>query len=245
MSKRPHVPSKMNPTRAPRSKAARAPLTPIGPALAELLNPAINRGESGIGSSTGLKQPPDNSKERRSGDEAAVHRSRASTRGTSDDVAKRDASPAGGARGLPPPNPPPQAGEGSRRLAERDDASSSPPPAREARGGVRGEQSSLSRSGVGGGPASSTGSEFAGGGEKTEPARSRPPPRAPASANPPNANSRLPITAHRPSSPRSIRSWQNNSASPRKRKTWPRWRGRRATRWRRSALPQPPTRWTL
>jgi excinuclease ABC subunit B len=100
------------------SKASRPEVQPIGPALAELLNPAINRGESGIGSSTGLQPPPDNSRDRRSGGEAAVHRARASTRGTSKDVAKKDASLAGAASlGSPPPNPPPQAGEGSRRLA--------------------------------------------------------------------------------------------------------------------------------
>ena len=55
-------------------------MQPIGPALAELLNPAINRGESGVGSSTGLQPPPDNSWDRRSGGEAAMHRARASTR---------------------------------------------------------------------------------------------------------------------------------------------------------------------
>src|SRR5262249_10687101 len=54
--------------------------------------PAINRGESGVGSSTGLQPPPDNSFDRRSGGEAAAHRARASTRGKSEDVAKRDAS---------------------------------------------------------------------------------------------------------------------------------------------------------
>ena len=54
-------------------------MQPIGPALAELLNPAINRGESGIGSSTGLQPPPDNSRDRRAGGEAAAHRARAST----------------------------------------------------------------------------------------------------------------------------------------------------------------------
>ena len=59
-----------------------------------------------------LQPPPDNSWDRRSGGEAAAHRARASTRGTRDDVAKRDAS-----------------------LTKRDDGSSSPPPAREARGG--------------------------------------------------------------------------------------------------------------
>src|SRR5438445_2656221 len=118
--------SKAPKSRALNSKASRPEVQPIGPALAELLNPAINRGESGIGSSTGLQPPPDNSWDRRAGGEAAAHRARASTKGTREDVAKRDA------------------------VAKRDDASSSPPSTRIARGGVRGEQSSLSRSGVGG-----------------------------------------------------------------------------------------------
>jgi len=104
---------------------------PIGPALAKLLNPAINRGESGIGSSTGLQPPPDNSWDRRAGGEAAAHRARASTKGTSDDVAKRDAALTNTSRASPPPNPPiksgagspPQAGEGSRRLAPGVDES--------------------------------------------------------------------------------------------------------------------------
>jgi excinuclease ABC subunit B len=113
----PKKPVKSPKSKAPGSKASRPAVRPIGPALAELLNPAINRGESGIGSSTGLQPPPDNSWDRRAGGEAAAHRARASTRGTSDDVAKRDASlTSATTRGLPPPNPPPQAGEGSRRL---------------------------------------------------------------------------------------------------------------------------------
>src|ERR1700730_8527041 len=86
-------PVKTPKSKAPSSKASRPEVQPIGPALAELLNPAINRGESGLGSGTGLQQPPDNSWDRRAGGEAAAHRARASTRGTSDDVAKRDASP--------------------------------------------------------------------------------------------------------------------------------------------------------
>jgi excinuclease ABC subunit B len=110
----PKKPVKSPKSKVPGSKASRPDVQPIGPALAELLNPAINRGESGIGSSTGLQPPPDNSWDRRSGGEAAAHRARASTRGTSDQVAKRDASSTA-SRGLPPPNP--QAGEGSRRLA--------------------------------------------------------------------------------------------------------------------------------
>src|ERR1700712_2413874 len=72
--------------KAPKSKAHRPDVQPIGPALAELLNPAINRGESGIGSSTGLQPPPDNSWDRRTGGEAAAHRARSSTKGTKQDV---------------------------------------------------------------------------------------------------------------------------------------------------------------
>ncbi|MBV9563105.1 MAG: DEAD/DEAH box helicase family protein, partial [Bradyrhizobium sp.] len=114
MAKKPDAPKK--PARSPRSKAHRPDVQPIGPALAELLNPAINRGESGLGSSTGLQPPPDNSFDRRAGGEAAAHRARASTRGKGEDVAKRDAADAT-SRGFPPPNPPPLAGEGSRRPA--------------------------------------------------------------------------------------------------------------------------------
>ena len=101
MAKKPDTPKK--PGRLAKSKAHRPDVQPIGPALAELLNPAINRGESGVGSSTGLQPPPDNSWDRRAGGEAAAHRARASTRGKSDDVAKRDASH--------PASPPPLAGE--------------------------------------------------------------------------------------------------------------------------------------
>jgi excinuclease ABC subunit B len=100
----PKKPAKAPKSKTPNSKASRPDVQPIGPALAELLNPAINRGESGLGSSTGLQPPPDNSWDRRSGGEAAAHRARKSTRGTSDDMAKRDA------------------------VAQRNSASSSPPP---------------------------------------------------------------------------------------------------------------------
>ena len=88
----PQKPVKTPKSKAPNSKASRPDVQPIGPALAELLNPAINRGDSGLGSSTGLQPPPDNSWDRRSGGEAAAHRARASTRGTGEEVAKRDAS---------------------------------------------------------------------------------------------------------------------------------------------------------
>jgi excinuclease ABC subunit B len=67
-------------SKVPKSKAHRPDVKPIEPALADLLNPAINRGESGMGSGTGLQPPPSNSKERRSGGEAAAHRARASTK---------------------------------------------------------------------------------------------------------------------------------------------------------------------
>jgi excinuclease ABC subunit B len=76
-----------DPARPTRAKAAREELPPIAPALAELLNPAINRGEAGVGSQTGLdappsglQPPPDNSRDRRA-DAAAAHRARASTAG--------------------------------------------------------------------------------------------------------------------------------------------------------------------
>ena len=76
----PKKPGKPPKSKAPNSKAHRPDVQPIAPALAELLNPAINRGESGLGSSTGLQPPPDNSWDRRAGGEAAAHRARASTR---------------------------------------------------------------------------------------------------------------------------------------------------------------------
>ena len=90
MAKNPSPPKK--PGKTSRTKAGRPDVQPIGPALAELLNPAINRGDAGMGSGTGLKPPPDNSWDRRAGGEAAAHRARASTRDKSEDVAKRDAT---------------------------------------------------------------------------------------------------------------------------------------------------------
>jgi excinuclease ABC subunit B len=127
MAKNPDPPKKSGKTpksKAPNSKASRPDVQPIGPALAELLNPAINRGDAGMGSGTGLQPPPDNSWDRRAGGEAAAHRARASTKETGGDVAKKDAS-LKTTRGSPPPNleselrspRTPQAGEGSRQLA--------------------------------------------------------------------------------------------------------------------------------
>src|SRR2546425_11488532 len=72
--------SKKDPAKPTRAKAARPELPPIEPALADLLNPAIGRGEAGLGSQTGLKPPPDNSFERRA-DFAAAHTARKSTKG--------------------------------------------------------------------------------------------------------------------------------------------------------------------
>src|ERR1041385_1816247 len=82
MANKPDTPKKSGKTpksKAPSSKASRPDVQPIGPALAELLNPAINRGDAGMGSSTGLQPPPDNSWDRRAGGEAAMHRARKST----------------------------------------------------------------------------------------------------------------------------------------------------------------------
>src|SRR5713226_1636660 len=82
-----HKPPKKtkDPARPTRAKAAREALPPIAPALADLLNPAINRGEAGVGSQTGRSAPPsglrppaDNSRDRRA-DFAAAHQARAST----------------------------------------------------------------------------------------------------------------------------------------------------------------------
>src|ERR1700743_622926 len=127
--------SSKKPGKAPKSKAHRPEVQPIGPALAELLNPAINRGDAGLGSTTGLQPPPDNSWDRRAGGEAAAHRARASTP-KNFPTSSADPYP------MPlRPNPQPPGGRTSV---------SSPPP---ASGGVRGEQSSLPRSGVGGGSA--------------------------------------------------------------------------------------------
>src|SRR5260370_40941797 len=53
MAKKPNNPKK--PLKTPKSKAHRPDVEPIGPALAELLNPAINRGEAGVGSTTGTR----------------------------------------------------------------------------------------------------------------------------------------------------------------------------------------------
>ena len=72
--------SKKDPAKPTRAKAARPDSSPLDPALADLLNPAIGEGRAGMGSQTGLQQPPDNSFDRRA-DFSAAHRARKSTQG--------------------------------------------------------------------------------------------------------------------------------------------------------------------
>ncbi|MGD9839297.1 MAG: excinuclease ABC subunit UvrB [Afipia sp.] len=121
--------SAKKPTKTPKSKAHRPDVQPIGPALAELLNPAINRGDAGMGSGTGLQPPPDNSKDRRSGGEAAIHRARKSTPKDFVEGKARTSSrhPRGQGSGVgdtdsenavyPPPQPSPAKGEGAGSAA--------------------------------------------------------------------------------------------------------------------------------
>src|ERR1700693_2576880 len=75
MAKPPKKPK--DPARQTRAKAARPDQTATPDALADLLNPAINKGTSGMGSGTGLQPPPDNSFDRRA-DFSASHRARKS-----------------------------------------------------------------------------------------------------------------------------------------------------------------------
>ncbi|HWS07463.1 MAG TPA: DEAD/DEAH box helicase family protein, partial [Xanthobacteraceae bacterium] len=74
--------SKKDPAKPTRAKAARPDSSPLDPALADLLNPAIGEGRAGMGSQTGLQQPPDNSFDRRA-DFANAHKARKSTQGKS------------------------------------------------------------------------------------------------------------------------------------------------------------------
>ncbi|HWK96562.1 MAG TPA: excinuclease ABC subunit UvrB [Pseudolabrys sp.] len=73
-----------DPAKPTRSKANRPDSPAVPPALADILNPALNKGTAGLGSGTGesstLQPPPDNSWDRRSGN-AAEHRARKSTKG--------------------------------------------------------------------------------------------------------------------------------------------------------------------
>src|SRR3954453_23885609 len=107
MASPPERPKKAkDPARPTRAKAAREPTKPLGPALAELLNPGIGKGTAGVGAQTGIEPepqrsrserraaagpkagiqpPPDNSFDRRA-DFANAHKARASTpRGFAED----------------------------------------------------------------------------------------------------------------------------------------------------------------
>ena len=82
MAKPPKKPK--DPAKPTRAKAARPEAAATPDALADLLNPAINKGTAGLGSGTGedsgLKPPPDNSFERRQ-DFSAAHTARKSQQG--------------------------------------------------------------------------------------------------------------------------------------------------------------------
>jgi excinuclease ABC subunit B len=67
-----------DPARPTRAKANRPDFTPTAPELEALLNPGIGKGTAGLGSGTGLRPPPDNSRDRRA-DFAAAHKARKST----------------------------------------------------------------------------------------------------------------------------------------------------------------------
>jgi excinuclease ABC subunit B len=69
-----------DPAKPTRAKASRPDDAPTPQALADLLNPGINKGTAGMGSGTGLQPPPDNSFDRRR-DFSAAHTARKSTKG--------------------------------------------------------------------------------------------------------------------------------------------------------------------
>src|SRR5258708_34480565 len=76
MAKNPKKPK--DPARPTRAKASRPDAPPTPDALADLLNPGINKGTAGLGSGTGVQPPPDNSVDRRA-DFSAAHKARKST----------------------------------------------------------------------------------------------------------------------------------------------------------------------
>ncbi|HEX3709771.1 MAG TPA: DEAD/DEAH box helicase family protein, partial [Pseudolabrys sp.] len=82
--------NRIKPTRA---KAARPDGAPTPQALADLLNPAINKGTAGLGSGTGkdsgLQPPPDNSFDRRA-DFSAAHKARKSAQEGFGEAPQRD-----------------------------------------------------------------------------------------------------------------------------------------------------------
>ncbi|MDP2295801.1 MAG: DEAD/DEAH box helicase family protein, partial [Pseudolabrys sp.] len=101
MAKPPDRPKKpTDPARPTRAKASRPDTQATPDGLAELLNPGIGRGTSGLGSGTGpqsgLQPPPDNSFDRRA-DFSAAHKARKSSQGFSEAPQRGyDASPISG-----------------------------------------------------------------------------------------------------------------------------------------------------
>ena len=92
MAKNPDKPKnlpKKDPARPTRAKAARPDDKPTPDALANLLNPGIGRGTAGMGSGTGLQQPPDNSWDRRR-DFSEAHKARKSTPKEFNEAPQRD-----------------------------------------------------------------------------------------------------------------------------------------------------------
>src|SRR5260370_13666969 len=118
MAKKPNNPKK--PLKTPKSKAHRPDVEPIGPALAELLNPAINRGEAGVGSTTGTRlakrdssfSPPPTRIARGGGRGGGSPPSRAGGGGGTE--APPPWAPP------PPPPPPPGGGVGKMRTRRED-----------------------------------------------------------------------------------------------------------------------------
>ncbi len=91
MAKPPKKPK--DPAKPTRAKAARPDQPATPDALADLLNPAINKGTAGMGSGTGknpnLQPPPDNSSDRRA-DFSAAHKARKSTTQGFEEAPQRD-----------------------------------------------------------------------------------------------------------------------------------------------------------
>jgi excinuclease ABC subunit B len=120
-----------DPAKPTRAKAARPDDKPTPDALANLLNPGIGRGTAGMGSGTGLQQPPDNSWDRRR-DFSEAHKARKSTPKEFNETPQRDysASPITGLDpalaqelGLgdePAPEPAPQKNDPKYRLPRAD-----------------------------------------------------------------------------------------------------------------------------
>jgi excinuclease ABC subunit B len=80
-----------DPAKPTRAKAARPDDKATPDALANLLNPGIGRGTAGLGSGTGLQQPPDNSWDRRR-DFSEAHKARKSTPKEFNEAPQRDYS---------------------------------------------------------------------------------------------------------------------------------------------------------